>query len=884
MPKFSDAILIACSRILRKKHTQKAAPMPKLATAFFLATTLLCAPVTNAANVQEEAGQSMRGAVNTGGPEDWQGAAPAPASGATGQSDGPTITFGAHAVPLIVDQPTQQPAMQQAPAPAAPAPAAPQQAAPAIAPPPAFPKIPAASQSKSQISGTPSIHHEGVLLKNQNAGEAQKAERPVIYVDEQGNQIPKPPEPDKMLKEADSLMEQGKYDEAMAMLKDIREIPNLPKDILEKTLYAISDCAWNQYQDNPLAGYEPIVSSTSEAMNANLRAARVPDAMLRLGLANINVGNLDEASGYIKALMRRFPDYPGVAQGLTALGQGQIKKGLNAKAEQSFGTVLDKYPESSQLQDATVGLARSLINQRKNDRAQVILDFLSKRWPRYYLNDPDFLRIQAANEEKHNRKDTGMDLNWLYVNLDPARPENAPLLLKMGDEYMKSGKPDAANFVYRQIEDNFPSSDTATTAKRRLAERGIYDAPFTYEQMSSVFANGGARPLWKMYKEVADSSSTNPEAIMARLKYAMLLYWSQQYPEAMGKAGDFIDAYPEDQIAPEARNVLWMAFQKELAQSLEERNYGRILLLWNGFPLVRERYGKIDAPLRYALAEGWAERGNSQKAFELLSEFLKDPMDPQYGEAAFSKFFNYYLQQGDWGKILDLGKLVRNWKMRPELQNQLEYGMALSAQNLNLTQPALDRWRTLAGKSDIPLYQQAYATYFLAKDAERRRDIRNAYELNRKVAEMFQKLADERSDKSDPERIKEAISSLMDICEVGNRVPEAMEWVKKYNTFVPHNSPEYPGLRYREARLYRKLGDRARSKALLEDIVSKFPQSPFSQAAAAELRNMDVSRDLQRFVSGAPKPAKQAATGSTAGNWSSTAPAAEQTEQQPSVQ
>lgn len=876
MPKFSDIVLRACSRLVWKKCCSKAASVAQLAAAVLLGASMCCVPSVYGAEAQGMSGSSLRGTVNPGGPENWSASntAPAPAPQAPQSSDGPAITFGAHAVPLTVDD-VNQPQPQAPGSPAAEQPAPPP--APQTPPPPPAPVT--TPQSGRQISGAPTGTQEGAPLGNK-VEPAPKVERPVIYVDEEGHEVPKPPEPEKMLKEAEDLMGEGKYDEAQAVLKSIREIPNLPKKILEQTLYAISDCTWNQYKDNPLAGYEPIVASTNEAMNANLRAARVPDALLRLGLANINVDNLNDATGYIKALMRRFPDYPGVAQGLTALGQGQLKKGQNAKAEQAFGTVLDKYPESSQLQDATVGLARALINQQKDDRAKIILDFLSKRWPRYYINDPDFLLIQANNDEKNNRKDAAMDLEWLYVNLDPSRPANAPLLLKMGDDYMKAGKPDAANFVYRQIEDNFPKADAAITAKRRLAERGIYDAPFTYEQMSAVFANGGATPLWKLYKDLAESPSTDSESIMARLKYAMLLYWSQQYPEAMGKAGDFIDDYPEEKISPEARNVLWMAFQKELAQSLEERNYGRILLLWNGFPLVRERYGKIDAPLRYALAEGWAERGDDQKAFELLSDFLKDPMDPKYGEAAFSKFFNHYLQEGNWNKILDLGKLVRNWKMRPELQNQLDYAMALSAQNLNLTQPALDRWRALAARNDIPLYQQAYATYFLAKDAERRRDIRNSYELNRKVAELFQKLADERSDKADPERIKEAISSLMDICEVGNRVPEALEWVKRYNSYVPPDSAEYPGLRYREARLYRKLGDKARSQALLEDIVKKHPQSPFSQAASAELRNLDVSRDLQRFVSGGPARSQQSSTGTTAGNWSSTAPA----ERQPAAQ
>lgn len=788
--------------------------------------------------------QNLRSAINLGGPENWpedQGLSTATGDNQSGQpiesapfTPDPDITRG-HAIPSAETH------------------------------------LPDAGREAQGATAQGSV---GLPLNKPVQAEPETAvEREVIYVDEAGNPVPKPPEPDKMYAEAMGFIDQGKFDDALAIFEQLRQMPEITPQMRENVLYGISDCLWARYANNPLAGYEPIVSATNEALNANLRSSRVPDALLRLGLANVNVGNLGDANGYIVALMRRYPDFPGVAQGFTALGQAQLKEGKNADAERSFSIVLDKYPESSQLQDASVGLSRALVNQNKEDRAQLILDFISKRWPRYYINDPDFLLMHAKNEETLGKNDDALGLRWLYVNLDPKRPENGPMLLKMGDYYLKEGNSSAANFVYDEILRDFAGTSAAVTAKVREAEQGIHDSPITYTEMSEVFSNQGKPGVWPVYNELANVKNGGTDEVLSRLKQAMWLYWDKQYPEAMGKAADFIDNYPEHKDVAEARDVLWNAFQKELASSLAEHNYGRILLLWNGFPYVRERYGKIDPPLRFALAQGWLERGEDQKSFDLLADFLKGPMDPKFGEAAFSQFFNHYLQNQQWDKILDLGDKVKNWHMAPELENQLEYAQALSAQNLNLGAAALNRWRDLSRRSDIPLYQQAYATYFLAKDAENRRDIRNAYELNRKVIEMFTKLSEERSDKADPERIKEGIASLMDICEVGNRVPEALQWVDRYNSFVPEDSPEYPGLRFREARLYRKLGDSAKARSLLEDVASRFPESPFAQAASAELRTFDVSRDLQRYVSGTPASTQSAATGSTAGNWSSSTPA-----------
>ena len=742
--------------------------------------------------------------------------------------------------------------------------------------PSAQPVAPAIINTGASASGSVTGRMEGLPVQvEEKAQESAEPSQPrqVIYVDEQGNPVPKPPEPDKMLLEAERLMDEGKFSEALPQLEQIRALQTIPREMREKVLYHISDCLWARYADSPLAGYEAMDSSTKEALNANLRSPRVPDALLRLGLVNCNVGNLTEGGAYMKALLRRYPDYPGVAQGFTALGQEQLRQGREAEAEQSFSLVLDKFPEAAELQTASVGLATALYRQGTHDKARVILDFINKRWPRYYIQDPAFLLMQAGNEEALNKVGSALDAYWLHVNLEPRRDGNDKLLLRMGDIYARHGNMSAANFVYAEVDRRFPDSQAAITARLRLAEQGIYESPLRYETMRAVFSRESNPPLWQTYQDLAASSHTIPEAVLARLKQAMWLYWDKQYTEAMGMAADFIDAYPDHPDASAARNIIWDSFEKEMKNAFAEENYGRILILWNGFPYVRERYGDIDPDMRYALARGWLERGDDRKGFELLGGFLQGPKHPKYGEIAFSEFFNRYLKAGAWHQILELAKLVEEWELSPEIRKQLDYAMALSAQNLNLTGPALAMWKKLASRVDIPLYQRAYATCFLARDAENRKDIRNAYRLNRQVIDLFGQLQDERSDKADPQRIKEAMTALMDICEVGNRVPEALEWLRHYNAYVPENSPEYPGLRFREARLHRKLGDSVRAQALLEHIVSNYAASPYAKAAAGELRTFEVSRDLQSFMSGGEarqNPEPQAA-GNTTGAPASTA-------------
>ncbi|MBQ7739435.1 MAG: tetratricopeptide repeat protein [Desulfovibrionaceae bacterium] len=699
-----------------------------------------------------------------------------------------------------------------------------------------------------RVQGSANLEPTGLVQEPpKEEAEEEKKERPTIYVDEQGNPVEKPLDIKAMMTEVEKLIEGKEIDDALAILDKIRTAPDIDASTTEKTLYYISDCQWLRYEKDLFAGYDDIVATTNEALNFNVKSDRVPDALLRLCLINCAVSNIAEGKAYIGALLRRYPNYPGNSIGLTALGKEELKKNLNADAEKSFVTVLDKYPESSQLKDASVGLITAYVRQNNFDRAKLILEFVNKRWPRHYVDEPDFLLMQDAIENHYNQTDRRLQTLWELLNLVPEHPKAPDLFLQMADIYLNAKNPEAADFLYNRILKVAPKSPEAITAKLRLAEKGFYETPLSQEKLNVLYGRGAKPPFPDLYSDAIAASKTYKDSVLARLKLAQWYLWDKQYIEAMARAAEFVDEYPEHPDKPLADEIIWQAFQAELKNSLTEENYGRILILWNGFPKVRQRYGEPDAKLRYALAQGYRERGDEENALSLLKYFLRTPKDPTYGDIAFLDFFNKYLSTGAWNELLDLGKTVANWDLKPQLRDDLDYAMALAAQNLNLTGTALALWQKIANKPNCPLYQKAWSMVFLAQDAERKKDIHKAYDYNVKVVDLFKHLQEERSDKADPERIKTAMNSLMDICEVANRIPEALQWVNRFRNYANQNSPEYPALRFRESRLYRKLGDSNRSKALLEEIIKFYPSSPYAKAAQTELRTFDISRDLQNF-------------------------------------
>ena len=677
---------------------------------------------------------------------------------------------------------------------------------------------------------------------------AANAAAPVVYVDEKGNPVPKPPDPAELLAQVSAAMGQKDYPAALGTLAVLKEMP-LPGDQKEKVLYLISDAVWELYKDKPLEGYERIIAAANEAMNANLRSSGVPGAMLRLGEANLLVGNLREAEAYFSARRTAYPPSPDVPASFLKLGLALLKDKQYDKAAKVFRDIIQNYPESPSLKTASVSLAAALAELRETQEADLVIDFVEKRWPRHYLDDAAFLLLQAEHALRNNKLQDALQHYWLYYNLEPGKADNDKVLRRIGEIYLRQGRVQPALDVFEEILRRYPDSEGADYALLRLAEKSIHDGPVvTREELFAVFNDPGDPAPQIAYAKLKEKNPHNPIGTLSSLKLVFWQLWDKQYVDAIRLAADYIDMHPEEPGASLARQVILDAFAHEMRRDLQEENYGRILTLWNGFPLIRAKYAPLEDALRVALAKGHLERGEDAEAVELLGYFLQGPKHPGYGEYAFTFFFNRYLAAGDWNGILDLGERIAAWELSTHTRNELDYAMALAAENLGLSRKALPLWQKLAPKDDIPLYEKAYATYFLAKDAEQRKDIKDAYNYNKAALELFFRLEDERSDKADPERVKESISSLMDICEVANRIPEALEWLERYNAFVTEASPEYAGLRFREARLYRKLGDTAKSRAILERIVQAAPDSPFGTAAASELRTFDVSRDLDRFV------------------------------------
>ncbi|MEG6505526.1 tetratricopeptide repeat protein [Nitratidesulfovibrio sp. 1201_IL3209] len=817
---------------------------------------------------------SVRARINPGGPADWPEEAAAsapttpPAPVPSRDEAGPAATAQQAAQPA-----TPQPALQSAPQAA-------EQAAAEVPPAPPAPAIPAdGSQGEARKSAaqrpegsTPSTPQSG-QTPGQATAEAQPgtpekvdATSPqarqaaeggnatnatqVVYVDEKGNPVPPPPVPAELMEQVKTFMVNGDYPKALELLETLKGLHDTPREMREEALYLIGDVLFAQGKDNMLAVYDKVVTATNEAMNYNLKSHRVPQALLRLGVVNMRIGNSQEAEGYFNLLRRQYPHDENVPLALYYAGEEAYKRGDYQKAADKFQSIVQDFPESKYVREGSVSLARALHKMGYYQQAESILDFVDKRWGRFYLEYPPLLTISGDVAYQVGKLDDARSHYWLYYNLIPDGEDTDTALARIGDILAKQKQTEAAREIYEEAVRRFPDKDGGLVSLMRLAEEGIHDAPNLGDMVSVFQRPDNTRPV-QAYTTIISGHPQSALVPLARLKLAMWYLWNRQYPEALATSAEFVQAHPGNEMLPKVRDVALQGFTQAAAESVADGNYGRILQLWEQYPLLRENEKALSADTRVALGLSYSREGQPRRALEILDGFLKGPKDAQHGETALSLALSVYLENQSWQNIVDLMQSVAGWTLSDPVQGQADYALALAHENQDHPDLAAPLWQRLHERKGLPPEQRAYVSFFLSRDAERKRELQNAYLLTREALTDFLAVAQANPDKADAPRIKDCLISLMDITEAAGRLRESLDWTEQYAGYVPDSDPGYPAMRFRTARLQRKMGNMDAWKSILEDLARRDPQSLYGRMAASELRTTDVTKGLSGFTQGA---------------------------------
>lgn len=649
------------------------------------------------------------------------------------------------------------------------------------------------------------------------------------------------------LLQAQSDMVGGKWNEAAKALEGILREPNLKGELREETLYALADTYMQAYKDSMAANYDKIAGAQQAAMNANQKSNRVPRALINLGLLNLKVNNLPEAKAYFNIVKKKYAQDQNASLIPFTLGEYYRNKGDLKQAADQYQSLIQNYPDSRLTKDTAYILAQVLRKLGNFEKAFQIVDYLDKRWPLFYMENPSFLKLAAEVEEKVGKLALAKDHYWTFYNLNPDNEFADITLVRIGDIYLRQNKLAPAKEVYQKALRDFPDREGGLVARMRLAEEGIYDDP-TMSEMGSVFGKPVSTKPNETYDYIMTKHPQSPLAPLAHIKLGMWQFHSKAYMEAMNTATSFLEKYPKSNLVGKANELGFQAFLQALPGLVQEGNYARVLQLYDNAPFVKDNQSKIGDEAQMAIAVSAWKRGQGDRALKLAGRFLGKQQVPKYSEMALDLAMNIFVERKEWKRISDLTTRANAaWKLSPRQKAQFENARAMALENQGETEKSLPLWTRIAGDPASDPATRAHATYVLAKDAARKQDMHRLFALSQEA------LAQLLAAGGDKDKIKDCLLMTITATERSGRFNETLKWGREFDRIIPESDPDWAPMRLRLAEIYRRGNQLDEWKTLLTDIVKKKPGTVYARMATQALDSSALDQRLQNYLTKPPR-------------------------------
>ncbi|WP_428560168.1 MAG: tetratricopeptide repeat protein [Solidesulfovibrio sp. DCME] len=707
--------------------------------------------------------------------------------------------------------------------------------------PPIPPAVAAAGETRGAVAPPPPAKEPAAP---QPVAAAAKAEAPAPAGEKKPEEaIPPPKEEDhdaNTLVAAQAEKLAGNYDAAITMMSDLKKKRDISKDLREETLHALAGTMAEKYREDPAPHYDAIQGALLEAVNANTDSYRVPEALLQLGMLNLRVGNLPEARGYFNVLTKKYPTDANIPLINFNWGEYYFDRGDFNKAADEYRTVIEKFPESRYVREGAMGLAKTLVRLGKYKEAAQIADYVGKRWPRYYVEFPQILRIEGDIAYKNGDFKKARDDYMMFYNMTPKVKDADLVLARLGDIYAKLGNRPAAVDFYNMAIKEYPNGEGGLISKMRLAEQGVHDQP-TINEMFSLFDKPAHGSPEDIYEGIIRDHPNSPLATLAQIKLAMWLLYRQNYPDSLKAAARFLERYPKNELAPKAEEVAITAFEKMAGDLIAHKDYERLVAAYRDNPILAANRGMLSDQTRLGLALAYLRTGRSRDAVAEALPFI-GPRENDNGMMALAMVMSVYEDEHSWRDVVDLARRVQQWKFGPTQRRGLEFAVAQALENLGESDRALTIWRKLAGDQSLESAKRCYAMYFMAREAMAKKDLAKAELYAGEAAFMFKETG------QDQDKRKAALNILVESTRGQGQYPKALKWARDYGALCKQGDDDWASNRLREAAILRAMGDTDAWRQVLVAMRDAAPDSLYGRMAASDLAASGLERRLNALT------------------------------------
>lgn len=638
----------------------------------------------------------------------------------------------------------------------------------------------------------------------------------------------------RQLTSARGAMMNAEFEEAVRILRSLAVQADLPEDLREEVFYDLGDALFSLHLDDLPGNFAEVAGAYEQAMHLNPKSRRAATALRNLGVVHLRVNNLPEARAYFNVLQREHPHDPLVPTADYYLGEYFLERGDYAQAADFFQTVVEKYPEHSIAQQSSVGLARALYALGFDERAYQIMDFLEKRWPRYYIDNPSLLELAGIIALRVNSLETAKQRLLTYYNLVPNTPDAHMLLARLGDIYLLTGKPDAARHVFEKTARMYPDEEGGLIAQMRLVEGGIHDDP----SLDDVFATMRAA---QVYTHIIEKHPQSPLAAVATIKLAIWQVWNKRWEDSLATVRAFLAERPHHSLAPKALEVGLEAFSQLVDRNLQDGRHAEIINEWNLNEFLHPLEPDLDVQTKLGLAMAYWKTGDHEQAIRLARPHLKGITPREAQGIALDLVLGILLEQQQWEQIIALEPMRKELELSPDRLRELDYSLALALENLGRAQEARPYWLALAEDLRLGDAQRGFALYFLARAAMRDEELEKVYLYAQEALSLLL------LENKDSAKIRDCITWLTQVTERTGRMQEALAWALELDQLIDENDPDWAMSRYRMAQLYQRMQDQTQWRRILVDLQQKDPQGLYGRLAASALQGRELEESVVRF-------------------------------------
>jgi hypothetical protein len=327
----------------------------------------------------------------------------------------------------------------------------------------------------------------------------------------------------------------------------------------------------------------------------------------------------------------------------------------------------------------------------------------------------------------------------------------------------------------------------------------------------------------------------------------MWMLWQKDYLTVLDLCSEIVSETPNSPLAPRAREVTMSAFTLLAAEDTNDKRYNRAREVWDRYPILQTQAEFLDPESRLALAVSQWDTGSNTEALDTLEPFFYGAKAGEASEMALFLALNILTEHYQWEQIEELSRRVELWELSAQAQNQMNYALALAHENMDKPEAAAPLWAEIYAARLLPPTQMANAAFYLARSAERRRDLENAYYVGQDALQRLVGVTQTDPEHADIEKIKTQLVSLLDIAESSGVLAQALEYAQEYLQYVNEGSLDQQSVIYRMARIHKKRGDTADWLRILEDLSGKYPDSVFGKTAKSELASYRLGSEAARF-------------------------------------